>query len=333
MKQIIYIAIPEKNIIEAWNLNKNGILQLIQKINTDGQVQPMNIIKNNNFLYVGIRPNNRIIIYSIKKNGFLELINEKSIPGSPNYISFDSQKKFLFCSSYHMNCLSILPLDNNYMIQEPIKTIYNIQGCHAAKINQKYNILIVTALKEDCLYLYYFNNKGTIKSTEQKCIYTEKNSGPRHIAIHPNQDYIYTVNEINGTIDIWNIYQNKNIIKIKKIQNINLFSAKLQDFFWAADIHITSCGRFLYASDRSSNTINLFHIQSDNTIVFYHYYITEKQPRSFCIDQYNKYLIVTGQKSNTFTIYSISFYTGELTKLNTYYTSQGALWICTHLLN
>ncbi|MCV5004165.1 beta-propeller fold lactonase family protein, partial [Escherichia coli] len=86
-----------------WNLYKNGEMSLIQKIKTDGEVQPIKIIKNKNLLYAGIGPNNKIITYSIDSNGFLEKKNESSIPGKPNYISFNDNKEFLFCSSYHSN--------------------------------------------------------------------------------------------------------------------------------------------------------------------------------------------------------------------------------------
>ncbi|CAL4321941.1 6-phosphogluconolactonase [Buchnera aphidicola] len=328
MKEIVYIAIPDHNIIEVWNLCRNGILKLIQTVVTDGQVQPINMIKNKNILYAGIRPNNRIIMYSIKHNGLLKKIHESSLPGSPNYIAFDFNNKFLFSCSYHFNCMSISLLNKNGIVQNPIQTIYNIKGCHAAKVNKKYNVLLLTSLQADCINLYYLTNNNQIKSTEQKVIYTQKNSGPRHISIHPNQDFVYTINELNSTIDVWNLYHEKNMVKIKKIQTINLFSSQLNKYCWASDIHITSCGRFLYAADRASNTIQLFYIRSDNNkIIFFKSYLTEEQPRAFCITWNNHYLIVTGQKSNTFTIYSISYNTGELRKLNTYNTRIGALWI------
>lgn len=333
MRNVVYIANSESENIEVWNLHKNGDMDLAQKINTGGQVQPIEIIKNKNLLYAGISPNNKIITYSIDKNGFLEKENESCIPGKANYISFDKKKEFLFCSSYHSNFISVSPLNKYGIPQNPIQIIYNIEGCHAAKINHKYNILFVMSLKEDCIYLYYLTDFGILKSTEQKILHTQKKSGPRHIVFHPNEDFIYTINELNGTIDVWKIYEKNSMIKIKQIQNIKILQNQFAEHYWSSDIHVTSCGRFLYVSDRFFNTISLFYInQHDNTIYFFKSYLTEEQPRSFHINHNNTYLVVAGEKSNTFVIYSISNSTGELTKINMYNTSQRPVWILIHEL-
>lgn len=332
MKQIVYIANSESKNIEVWNLYKNGQMNLMQKAKTDGNVQPIEIIKKNNLLYAGIRPNNQISIYSIDNNGFLEKKDENPmIPGSPNYISFNKNKQFLFCSSYHSNCISVSPLNKYGIPQNPIQIIHNIEGCHAAKMNNKYNVLFVISLKEDCIYLYYLTDFGILKNTEQKVIYTEKKSGPRHIVFHPNQDFFYTVNELNGTIDVWKISEKNNIVKVEHIQNVSILNDKISKSYWSSDIHITSCGRFLYVSDRSLNIISLFHINKINKkIIFFTSYATEEQPRAFCIDSDNKYLIVAGQQSNKFSVYSISCNTGELIKLNSYKTSNEPLWVLIH---
>ncbi|QCI22740.1 6-phosphogluconolactonase [Buchnera aphidicola] len=334
MKQVVYVANSEDKNIEVWNLHDNGDMNLIQKIVTDGNIQPIKIIKNKNLLYSGIFPNNKIVTYSIDNDGLLKKKDESSIPGKANYISFNENKKFLFCSYYHSNCISVSPLNQYGIPQDPIQIIYNIEGCHAAKINYKYNLLFVMALKEDAIYLYYLTNFGILKSTEQKILYTKKKAGPRHIAFHPNQDVIYTINELNGTIDTWKIYKTSNILKIKNIQNINLLENQILERYWSADIHLTSCGRFLYATDRILNSISLFHVnQNDNKIIFFKSYKTEEQPRSFHINTNNTHLIVAGEKSHTFVVYSISNRTGELKKLKTYNTGRRPVWILTHQLD
>ncbi|QCI18833.1 6-phosphogluconolactonase [Buchnera aphidicola] len=330
MKQIVYIANSKSQNIDVWKFYVDGKMELIQKVNTDGHVQPMNFIKSKNLLYVGVRPKNRILVYNIKNNGNLEKKNEIEIPGSPNYISFDFNKKFLFCSSYHHNSLSVIPLNNDGFLKDPIQIIHNIKGCHAALLNIKYNILFVTALKEDYIYLYQLTEHGVLKNTEQKFIQTKLKSGPRHITFYPNGDFIYTINELNGTIDVWKISIQKNIPKIQNIQNISIVEKNIiSNKYWSADIHLTSNGKFLYVSDRVLNSISLFHVnENDGKISFFKKYSTEKQPRTFCIDVYNKYVIVASQTSNRFTVYSINQKNGDLNKLNTYFTSgEEPLWI------
>lgn len=334
MKQIIYIANSEGENIEVWILHEYGNMELIQKVQTNGQVQPISIIQKKNLLYAGIRPKNRIVTYHIdKKNGFLEKVGESALPGSPNYISFDTNKNFLFCSSYHSNCISVTPIDKNGIPKNPIQIIHNIEGCHASQFNSKYNILFVTSLKNDCIYLYNLTDFGILKSTEQILVSTQKKSGPRHIIFHPNQDFSYSINELNGTIDVWKIFKENIKLKVKNIQNTTLLNNFVSKKFWSSDIHLTSSGDFLYASDRYFNSISLFHVNKNyNTIVFFKKYDTEDQPRAFFIDIHDKYLIVAGQKSNQLSLYEICQKTGQLKKINKYKTSRGPIWITSFLI-
>lgn len=332
MKQFIYIANSESQNIEVWKFNKHGQINLIQNIETDGNVQPLQIISSKNLLYAGVRPNNKIITYSIDSVGFLKKKAEINIPGHPNYISFDHTETFLFCSSYHSDCISISPLNIYGIPKNPIQVIYNIEGCHAARINKKYNILFATSLKKNCIYFYYLTDFGILTSTEQKLVETGEKSGPRHVVFCPSQDFAYTINELNGTIDLWKICNINNAIQVKKIQNIHIKNSISLNSYWSSDIHLTSCGRFLYASDRMYNIISLFYIDrnENNKISFIRSYQTEEQPRSFCIDINNSFLIVAGEKSNTLAVYKISSETGELTQLDIYKTSKRPLWVTMH---
>ncbi|CAL4322626.1 6-phosphogluconolactonase [Buchnera aphidicola (Protaphis terricola)] len=332
MKQIVYIANSESQTIEVWKLYPDGKMEIIQTVHVDGNVQPINFIKSKNLLYVGVRPKNRILIYTIKKNGTLFKQGEKNIPGSSNYISFSPDKKFLFCSSYHHNSMSVIPLSQNGNPKNPIQIIHNINGCHSALFNTKYNVLFITSLKEDTIYLYYLTKYGILKNTQQKYIQTKYNSGPRHIVFHPNQDFLYNINELNGTIDAWKIYIKEKIVQVKHIQNISIVKNHIiTNKYWSSDIQITSNGNFLYVSDRILNNITLFNINKKNgKIILIKHYPTEIQPRTFCIDKYNKYILVAGQKSNKFTIYKIDINTGNLEKLNRYSTGKEPLWIITY---
>lgn len=334
MKKVVYISSSESQSIEVWNLYNNGSMHLIQTVETYSPVQPINIIKNKKLLYAGVAKENQIITYDIDTNGLLCEKNIISFPGKANYLSFDKNKKLLFCSSYHANALIVSKLDENGLPKRPMQIIHNIYGCHAAKVNYKYNVLFITSLKEDCIYLYYLTDFGVLKDTEQKILYSQKQSGPRHITFHPNQDFMYTINELNGTIDIWKIYNQENIVQVKNIQNIYITNNKSITNYWSSDIHITSCGRFLYAADRHLSIISLFHIDEHNkTIVFVESYATDLRPRSFHIDPENQYLIIAGEQSNTLIVYNISQDNGTLNKKYVYQTGHRPIWVFIHNLD
>ena len=54
---------------------------------------------------------------------------------------------------------------------------------------------------------------------------------------------------------------------------------------------------------------------------------TERQPRGFAIDPKGRFMIVTGEKSETISVYSIDAASGALKFLNKYPTGKGANWV------
>ena len=80
-----------------------------------------------------------------------------------------------------------------------------------------------------------------------------------------------------------------------------------------AELHITPNGRFLYASERTSNTITGYRIgRETGTLTLISHTPTETKPRGFAIDPRGKYLLSVGEISNAMTVYAIDPETGTL---------------------
>jgi 6-phosphogluconolactonase len=97
---------------------------------------------------------------------------------------------------------------------------------------------------------------------------------------------------------------------------------------WAADIHLTPDGRFLYASERTTSTLAAFSADlKTGLLTSIDSYPTEKQPRAFNIDPTGRYLLSVGQLSNSMTSYAIDKATGKLTKLKEYPMGKNPNWV------
>ena len=84
MKQTVYTASPESQQIHVWSLDLEGNLKLVQVVDAPGQVQPMVVSPNKEYLYVGVRPEFRVLAYRIAPdNGALTFAGEAALPGSP----------------------------------------------------------------------------------------------------------------------------------------------------------------------------------------------------------------------------------------------------------
>ncbi|WP_343128004.1 beta-propeller fold lactonase family protein [Buchnera aphidicola (Takecallis taiwana)] len=332
MKQFLYIVTAGNQSIEVWELSYTGEMYLIQVIDTAGnEGQPIIISKTRNKLYIGIRPQYQILVYDILPNGILNKIGSQNIPYSPNYLTFDQNENFLFCSYYHDGCLSISKIDQKHIPTAPIQIIEHIKGCHSVKLNLSQKLVIVPSLLNNRIYLFQLLKHAVLPLKFLKYITCSIQSGPRHIIFHNKKDYCYSINELNGTIDVWKINNDKN--NIQNIQNINLLNKKINNnSFWSADIHMTSCGKYLYASDRMYSTITIFKVNINYTLSYISQINTVKQPKSFLINHDNQYLIVVGQQDNTIAVYNISMENGLLYLLYKYPTGINPTWIISYAI-
>jgi 6-phosphogluconolactonase len=75
---------------------------------------------------------------------------------------------------------------------------------------------------------------------------------------------------------------------------------------WAADLHLTPDGRYLYASERTSSTLSAFKVDAaTGQLQPLGQTPTEKGPRGFAIDPSGRYLIAAGQESHSISLYAI----------------------------
>ena len=95
-----------------------------------------------------------------------------------------------------------------------------------------------------------------------------------------------------------------------------------------ANIHITPNGKWLYVSERATNTITAFSVD-DNTgyLAYIESYDTEKIPRGFNIDPNGNFVIVAGQKSDHVSVHAINPETGELRLLDRYESGKEPNWV------
>ncbi len=96
---------------------------------------------------------------------------------------------------------------------------------------------------------------------------------------------------------------------------------------WASDLHLTPNGKFLYAAERTSSTIAAFSVDpATGKLTYLSSSPTEKQPRGFAIDPTGRYMVVSGELSDTLSVHAIDA-NGTLTFLQKYPTGKDSNWV------
>jgi len=326
MTQIVYIASPESQQIHVWQLADSGALALLQTVEVGGQVQPMTLSPDGHHLYVGVRPEFSAITYRIAADGQLTQVGRAALPGSPTHISTDHEGRYLFCASYSNNCVSVSPIDADGVAQAFSQQLPELSTPHSANIDPTNKILLVPCLKEDRIRLFDLSAAGELTPHQQQAVSTKAGAGPRHMAFHPNKQYAYAVNELDSSVNVYAISQQGNHYEL--VQSLNAMPADFTGTCWAADIHITSNGRFLYISDRTASLLSVFQVAADgSSLTLTGHHDTEEQPRGFNIDGSDRYLIAAGQKSGHIAVHQINPENGALTVLARYPVGKGPMWV------
>ncbi|MBG6244324.1 6-phosphogluconolactonase [Candidatus Symbiopectobacterium sp. 'North America'] len=326
MQQVVYIASPESQQIHVWQLASSGQLTLLQVVDAPGQVQPMVIAPNKQHLYVGVRPTFSAISYRIDAQGLLTQVGSASLPGSPTHLSTDRQGRFLFSASYSGETLSVSSIDAEGVVGEPIQQLDGLSGCHSSNIDPQNRVLWAPCLKEDRIRLYDVSAEGELSVAAQADLHAVDGAGPRHMDFHPNQRFAYCVNELNSTVDVIELHSVAG--KARTVQSLDAMPQGFADIHWAADIHLTPDGRFLYCSDRTASLLSIFQVSEDgSTLTLMGHQPTETQPRGFNIDHRGEFVISAGQKSQHIEVYRIDQESGNLQPLARYAVGQGPMWV------
>ncbi|MBU9832833.1 6-phosphogluconolactonase [Rahnella sp. FC061912-K] len=326
MKQVVYVASPDSQQIHAFRLEDKGELSLLQTVEVPGQVQPMVIHPDGHRMYVGVRPAFGVLTYRIDHEGKLEEASMAPLPGSPTHLGIDLQGRFVFSASYSFNNVSIHPLDEQGHALAPTQVLENIQAPHSANIDPTNQLLMIPALKEDRIRQFDFSQQGEATPHDSAELRTVEGAGPRHMAFHPNHHFAYCVNELNSSVDV---YQ-KDVTsgEYRQVQTLGIMPADFTGTCWAADLHITPDGKFLYASDRTASLISVMTVSEDGSeLTLAGHHATQTQPRGFNIDHSGQFVITAGQKSDAIEVAKIDPANGQLTTLKTYPVGKGPMWV------
>ena len=337
----VYISNGGDGNIAVMKLNpETGDLTMVEKVPAGPNVMHMALSPDHRFLYASVRSEPfSIISYSINsETGKLTQLSKESLPDNMVYISVDNIGRFLLSVSYTGAKIVVNPIESNGLVQaEPIQIIPTGPKPHSILVDQSNRFVYVPHLGNDQIKQFLFNaSTGTLTPNDPDVVYTKDDSGPRHFVFSPNNKFIYVSNELDGTV--YSYEMNNKTGALTEIQRISVFpphtmnnelSSDSQDTtIKIADIHITPDGKWLYVSERATNTITAFSV-NDNTgnLTYIGNYDTEEIPRGFNIDPNGNFVIVAGQKSDHVAVHAINPETGELKLLDRFESGNEPNWI------
>jgi 6-phosphogluconolactonase len=238
------------------------------------------VSRDKRVLYAALRSQPfRVTALSIDgASGKLQKLAEAPLADSMANIDLDASGRWLFAASYQGGKITVNGIGKDGAVGPIHQLIQTEPNAHAIHADASNRFVLATSLGGDNVSSWRFDAEKGLLS--------------------PNDP---PLTASRGTL--------------KLAQSTTTLPAGFTGKPWAADLHLTPDGRYLYASERTSSTLSAFKVDAaTGQLQPLGQTPTEKGPRGFAIDSTGRYLIAAGQESNGISLYAIDGATGALGK-------------------
>jgi 6-phosphogluconolactonase len=341
----VYVSNAEDGDISSYRLQDSGELTPIARTKGAGMLMPMTVSPDRRFLYAASRVKPfTLYAYSIDRNtGALTQTSTAPLAESVPYISLDRTGRYLLAASYGGHLVSVNPVGSDGRVGEPSQVIPVGRNAHSIRIDSANRRVYVPTLGSDAIFVFDFDPAtGKLSSATPALFLTKVAYGPRHFEMSADGKYLYVLSEFTAGVTTLAIDDKTGLLSeassasglpsdsklVPGAARGSIPGRNLDNDIWAADIHVTPNGKFLYASERTSSTIGAFAVDAaTGKLTYLSSTPTEKQPRGFAIDPSGRFLIATGEKSENVSVYAIDGATGALKPVGKAPVGKGANWV------
>lgn len=320
----------EEGIYSATFDPLDGTFSSAQRVSTTLNPGFLTVAPNQRFLYAvnGVKGQSEggVTAYQIQsRSGVLKPINDQPSNGrGPCYISIVPSGNWALVANYSSGSISVFPVgkDGSLGPASDVRQHHGSgpdqerqEGPHAHYVRAGPGGLIYAAdLGTDEIVLYQLDEQsGKLQQHLPKAIKVGSGRGPRHLDFHPNGKYIYVLNELTGSVSVFERKEDNS--QFTERQTITTLPQGFGGYNKSADIHVHSNGRWVYASNRGDhNSIAVFSIEEESGLLSL-VEIEEKGikwPRNFAIDPSGKFLLVANRDDDSIASFRIEPGTGAL---------------------
>ncbi|OLO03998.1 lactonase family protein [Salinicola socius] len=330
---VVYVANAGDGTIGSYRLDRQTE-RLLPLATTEAaeNVMPLAVSPDRQTLYAAIRSDPlRVLSYRIEAGtGALTPLGSGALYGSMAYITTDRSGRYLLAASYGGNLVSVSPIDGNGVAGDATQTLETGSRAHAIMATPDNHHVFATNLGDDRVAQFHFAD-GALVPNETPAADTASGTGPRHFVFSPNGRFVYVLGEFDATVTTFALDADDGTLSRVAVSQglpdtLELAPGMPREEIpagddtprvWAADLHITPDGRYLYLSERTSSTLSILRADPDSgELHLVANQPTVKQPRGFEIDPTGRYLIAAGELSDHLALYRIDSASGALTHLS-----------------
>ena len=327
---IVYVACADSHEIAVLHLDPgSGALTPVQQLPVGGKVMPLAVSRDRRRLYASIRSEPLAVLsFAIDPaDGRLAPRGTSPLPASMCWIGTDRGGRFLLSASYGESRVAVSPIGSDGIVEPARQTLATAPNAHSIQTDPANRFAFAACLGGDVVQAFRFDAaSGALELLPEPAWRTRAGAGPRHFAFHPGARFVYLLNELDATLDALELDSESG--RFAHVQTIATMPPGVVGKPWAADIHFTPDGRFLYTSERRSSTLAAFAVDAQGGwLTLLGRVETATEPRGFAIDPSGRWLIAAGQASDSVRVHAIDAATGALTRHADHETGRNPNWV------
>ncbi|HEX4332007.1 MAG TPA: beta-propeller fold lactonase family protein [Usitatibacter sp.] len=346
----VYVSNADDGDIGVYALQGDGSLRAMARAAAVKPVMPLAVSPDRRHLYAAIRAKPfSVSTYAIDAGcGALEKLSSVLIADSFPYISTDRTGRYLFGASYGGNLVGVHPIERDGRLGEALQVIPVGRNAHCILIDHTNRYVFVPTLGTDQVFQFVFDaSTGRLAANTPPVLQLKAGTGPRHMAFSNDNRFLYLLSELVGTVTTLALDAASGLLTEQGIESILPPDTPLRtgmprgsvgssaagperdtrNDIWASDLHLSPDNRFLYAAERTSSTLTVLGVDgASGRVTRLGSVPTEKQPRGFAIDPTGRYLVASGEKSDTISVYAIGS-DGVPALLDRYPSGKGSNWV------
>jgi len=255
------------------------------------------------------------------QSGKLTLLNSQPVMGgAPAHLILDRDERHVIVANYGGGNVSVHPLladgrlgGMSHGVQHEGYSVnaarQEAPHAHGVALDRSGDYLFVADLGIDKVMVYRLE-AGELLPHDPPFAQVHAGAGPRHLAVHPNNRFVYVVNELDSTVVVFTHHEGV-------LQWRQTLSALPEDWAgesWCAAIRIAPSGRYLYASNRGHDSIAIFACdeESGELTALGHEPTQGAAPRDFALTPDGDYLLAANQDTDTVIFFGVDAENGQL---------------------
>ncbi|CAK9027705.1 6-phosphogluconolactonase (P9_lactonase) (Polysaccharide utilization locus H protein P9) (PUL H protein P9), partial [Durusdinium trenchii] len=277
--------------------------------------------------------------FSVEPSGTLTHLNTVKCDvsgGAHVAVAYAGSAGMVISAAYHGGGVNLLKIKPDGSLGEASSILHKGEGeahPHSCLIDERGKYGLISDLGLDRIYVYRLDvAAGAL--IEEEVLSTAAKAGPRHMCFHPKGRFVYGINELDCTINVYAFrkddailgpilqtvstlpegYNNHDHGNAKNVKGDPASGPNRPDQTNAtADIHISPDGRFLYGSNRGHDSLVCFSIARDGLLKLVGFtYTGGEHPRNFSIHPSGNWILVANQDSDNVVVFRRDRRSGEL---------------------